>query len=59
MNEKIIFMLQTHPSKGVRKNMLKAWTVNYYHVTFAFQCESTLYISLKVKELLAQNMRNI
>ena len=30
-----------------------------YHVTYAFQSESTLYSCLNVKELLAQNRRNI
>ena len=25
MPQRIIFMLQTNPSKGVQKNMLKAW----------------------------------
>ena len=32
-------------------------TVWSYHVTYAFQSESTLYSSLNVKELLAQNRR--
>ena len=30
-----------------------------YHVTYAFQSESTLYVCLNVKELLAQNRRDI
>ena len=34
-------------------------TVCCCHVTYAFQSESTLYISLNVKELLARNRRNI
>ena len=34
-------------------------TVCCYHVTYAFQSESTLYICLNVKELLARNMHNI
>ena len=34
-------------------------TVCFYHVTYAFQSESTLYSCLNVKELLAQNRRNI
>ena len=34
-------------------------TVCYYHVTYAFQSESTLHSYLNVKELLAQNRRNI
>ena len=34
-------------------------TLHQYHVTYAFQSESTLYLFLKVKELLTQNKRNI
>ena len=34
-------------------------TVCYYHVTYAFQSESTLYSCLNVKELLARNRRDI
>ena len=34
-------------------------TVHFFHVTYAFQSESTLYSCLNVKELLAQNRRNI
>ena len=34
-------------------------TVSYYHVTYAFQCESNLYSYLNVKELVAQNRRDI
>ena len=34
-------------------------TVFYYHVTYAFQSESILYSSLKVKELLARNRNDI
>ena len=34
-------------------------TVCYYHVTYAFQSESTLYSCLNVKELLARNRRGI
>ena len=33
--------------------------VCYYHVTYAFQSESTLYSCLNVKELLARNRREI
>ena len=36
-----------------------ALTVCYYHVTYMFKSESTLYSSLNVKELLAQNSRDI
>ena len=34
-------------------------TVCSYHVTYSFQSESTLYSCLNVKELLAQNRRDI
>ena len=34
-------------------------TISSYHVTYAFQSESTLYSCLNVKELLAQNRREI
>ena len=34
-------------------------TVHYYHVTHVFQSESTLYSFLNVKELLAQNRRDL
>ena len=34
-------------------------TVCCYHVTYAFESESTLYSCLNVKELLAQNRHNI
>ena len=34
-------------------------TVCYYHVTYAFQIESTLYSCLIVKELLSRNRRHI
>ena len=34
-------------------------TVCYYHVTYAFQSESTLYSCLNVKELLARSRREI
>ena len=39
----------------------KEWldTVCYYHVTYAFQSESTLYSCLNVKELLARSRREI
>ena len=35
------------------------FTLCYYHVTYAFQSESTLYICLNVKEQLARNSPNI
>ena len=34
-------------------------TVCSYHVTYAFQSESTLYICLNVKEILDRNRRDI
>ena len=34
-------------------------TACYYHVTYAFQSESTVYSCLNIKELLAQNRRGI
>ena len=34
-------------------------TLHHYHVTYTFHSESTLYLFLKVKELLAQNKGNI
>ena len=34
-------------------------TVCYYHVTYAFQSESTLFSCLNFKELLARNRRDI
>ena len=40
-------------------HILRKLTVCYYHVTYAFQSESTLHSSLSVKELLDQNKPNI
>ena len=40
-------------------NMLLKLTVCSYHVTYAFQSESTFYSCLNVNELLAQNRREI
>ena len=34
-------------------------TVCYYHLTYVFHCESTLYSCLNVKDLIAQNRCNI
>ena len=39
--------------------MIEDNTVCYYHVTYAFQGESTLYSCLNIKELLARNRREI
>ena len=54
--------------KGQAKDSLKCkevkkhrnlLTVCFYHVTYAFQSESTLYSCLNVKELLARSRREI
>ena len=37
----------------------KKMSVCFYHVTYAFQSESTLYSCLNVKELLARSRREI
>ena len=37
----------------------KLLTVCFYHVTYAFQSESTFYSCLNVKELLARSRREI
>ena len=42
-----------------RKKVIDKLTVCYYHVTCAFQSESTLYSCLNVKELLARNRREV
>ena len=39
--------------------MVECWTVPSYHVTYAFQSESTLNSCLNVKELLARSRREI
>ena len=44
---------------GVDMNSSIHLTVCSYHVTYAFQSESTLYSCLNVKELLAQSRREI
>ena len=38
---------------------IRKYTVCFYHVTYAFQSESTLYSCLDAKELLARNRREI
>ena len=38
---------------------MKSLTVCSYHVTYTFQSESTLYICLNVKELLARTMKSL
>ena len=45
------------PSENVQMHF--TLTVCFYHVTYAFQSESTLYICLNVRELLARNRRDI
>ena len=42
-----------------RLQLMYSDTVCYYYVTYAFQGESTLHSCLNVKELLAQNRRDI
>ena len=45
----------------IRANLINSnsTTVYYYHITYAFQSESTLYSCLNVKELLTRNRRDI
>ena len=45
--------------KSVRWRKPLCFYVCFYHITYAFQSESTLYICLNVKGLLARNMRDI
>ena len=45
--------------KGIFLKVKDFSTVCSYHVTYAFQSESTLYSCLNVKELLARNRREI
>ena len=42
-----------------KEKKAKVMTVCFYHVTYAFQSESTLYSCLNVKELLARSRREI
>ena len=44
---------------GVFKTLNNGGAVCYYHVTYAFQSESTHYSCLNVKELIARNRRHI
>ena len=62
-NKKSIFVSQgsgLFDSLGLNtpQNRIKM-TVCFYHVTYAFQSESTLYSCLNVKELLARSRREI
>ena len=49
------FFRQEEDNKEVRTFL----TICYYHVTYAFQSQSTLYSCLNAKELLARNRREI
>ena len=52
-------MLETLAHKKFNFQHFKTLLVCSYHVTYAFQSESTLYSCLNVKELLARNRREI
>ena len=59
---KFCVTLQCHESKLLCTFLAQAiytLTVCFYHVTYAFQSESTLYSCLNVKELLARSRREI
>ena len=45
--------------KSIKFRNINNKTVCFYHVTYAFQSESTLYSCLNVKELLARSRREI
>ena len=61
---KILMRIREH-FVGISKDMIQSFinrnreTVCFYHVTYAFQSESTLYSCLNVKELLARSRREI
>ena len=55
--EKMFEKLMCKRSCTFRKGIVRS--AYCYHVTYAFQSESTLYICLNVKELLARNRCNI
>ena len=42
-----------------KESLISPMTVSCYHVTYAFQSESTLYSCLDVKQLLVRNRRDI
>ena len=46
-------------NRGIKDYKKPQQTVCSYHVTYAFHSESTLYICLNVKELLARNKCDI
>ena len=47
-------------ARGMKKMKIRVFmTVYYYHVTYVFQSESTLYSCLNVKELRARTRREI
>ena len=48
-----------NPKYDGYQRSLTSMTVCFYHVTYAFQSESTLYSCLNVKELLARSRREI
>ena len=50
---------ETNDDNGPNKNVINSKSVCSYHVTYAFQSESTLYSCLNVKELLARSRREI
>ena len=51
--------MPSEENKIINYNQREKLTVCSYHVTYAFQSESTLYSCLNVKELLARNRREI
>ena len=60
--ERFIKTLKPKIFKKMTANHNKSYlplTVCFYHVTYAFQSESTLYSCLNVKELLARSRREI
>ena len=54
-----ILQLMTFHTKFQRVQTIAYYTVSPYHVTYSFQIQSTPYSCLNVKELLAQNRREI
>ena len=57
--EKITKSLKKLRNKLIIFSEFKEESVCYYHVTYAFQSESTLYSCLSVKELFARSRREI
>ena len=54
-----LFTLRKWRKPFCLRKILPIWLLCSYHVTCAFQSESTLYICLNVKECLARNRRDI